>query len=130
MAVHTTLGYRHCVHISVPCALLAALGLASPASANDNTFWGRDDTLHFAASALIAGGTFAAGTTTWNSRLPTTGLALSVALAVGASKEVSDALGLGDASWKDFAWDVMGAVFGTSLALAADTAVRPVFVPR
>ncbi len=104
---------------------LVALACSRMTYASDDDWWGRDKALHFLASATIAGGTYAVGTLKWDSRLPSAGLALGVTLAAGATKEGWDALGHGDASWKDFAWDVVGAIAGVGLSFAIDTAVRP-----
>jgi putative lipoprotein len=106
-------------------ALLAVLGFTRVALAADDEWWARDKALHFLASATIAGGAYAAGTLAWNSRVPTVGFALGVSVGVGAAKECWDGLGHGDASWKDFAWDVVGALAGVGLSFVVDTAVRP-----
>jgi len=39
-------------------------------------------------------------------------------------------MGHGNASWKDFAWDIFGAIAGIGLSFAVDTAVRPAPVTR
>ncbi len=106
-------------------ALLTTLGFNGVARASDDEWWARDKALHFLASATIAGGTYAAGTLAWDSRVPTIGVALGVTLGVGAAKECWDGLGHGDASWKDFTWDVVGALAGIGLSFVVDTAVRP-----
>ncbi len=45
-----------------------------------------------------------------------------MALAVGAGKEIVDATGLfgADASWKDLAWDAIGAIAGLAIAWSVD----------
>jgi hypothetical protein len=45
-----------------------------------------------------------------------------VTLAVGAAKEAVDATGAfgGDPSWKDFAWDAIGAIAGLAFAWGVD----------
>ena len=111
-------------------AFLVAFGFNQAALAADDEWWGRDKSLHFLASATIAGGTYALGTLEWDSRLPVAGVALGVTMTAGATKEGWDALGHGDASWKDFAWDVVGAIAGIGLSFAIDTAVRPARVAR
>ena len=106
--------------------LLVATALGRPAlAADDDSWWGQDKTLHFLASATIASSTYAVGTAVWDSRLPTVCAALGVTLGAGALKEAWDAAAGGDASWKDFAWDVFGTISGIGLSLAIDTAVRP-----
>lgn len=47
------------------------------------------------------------------------------ALTLGAGKELYDATGPGNASLKDFTWDVAGAALGTALALLIDVIVSP-----
>ena len=103
----------------------ACFCLSRPAQANEDAWWARDKALHFLTSGSIAGATYAAGTLQWDSRVPTICLALGVAIAAGAGKEGWDAMGHGDASWKDFTWDVIGAIAGVGLSFAVDTAVRP-----
>jgi putative lipoprotein len=39
------------------------------------------------------------------------------AVVIGAGKELLDLTGLGDPSWKDFAWDLIGGAVGTVLSL-------------
>ena len=110
--------------------VLATLVSSRPAAAMEDAWWGCDKAAHFLASAGIAGGAYALGTVAWDSRMPTVGLSLGVAIGAGASKEALDAFGDGDASWKDFVWDVLGAIAGVGLSYAIDTAVRPTMVPR
>jgi putative lipoprotein len=52
-------------------------------------------------------------------------LGLGAAILVGAGKEGWDAMGHGDPSWKDFTWDVAGALVGVGLSLLVDAAARP-----
>ncbi len=49
-----------------------------------------------------------------------------VAIGVGAAKEGWDALGHGDPSWRDFAWDVIGTASGLVIAWGVDLLVRGV----
>ena len=112
-------------------SLLVTAGLAVPRSAQasdpDPDPWlGRDKALHFGASALIAGGTYGIVATQADARWPRLLVGGGVSLAVGAAKEGADALGLGDPSWKDFTWDVIGTVAGLAIAWAIDVAVRGV----
>jgi putative lipoprotein len=46
--------------------------------------------------------------------------AASTSLLIGAGKEGYDALGYGDPSWRDFAWDVAGTAVGVLVAYAVD----------
>ena len=48
----------------------------------------------------------------------------TLAIGAGALKEGLDAAGLGDPSWKDFAWDVIGAACGLGVAWVIDFAAQ------
>jgi putative lipoprotein len=99
-------------------ASILMLFLAGCATANhpDDHWFARDKAYHFAAaSAIGAGATWAAG---HEAAEPVIGV--GVAMAFGAGKELYDR----DVkktywSWKDFAWDFVGAVAGSALAAAA-----------
>ena len=130
MGLTQQLSYRHLARISVLATWLVCLGSSRSAAATEDPWWGPDKATHFLASATISSGAYALGTVARDSKLPTVGLALSVTIASGASKEAWDAMGHGNASWKDFAWDIFGAIAGIGLSFAVDTAVRPAPVTR
>ncbi|MFO0678170.1 MAG: hypothetical protein U0169_16665 [Polyangiaceae bacterium] len=95
---------------------------AVPARAADPDPWfGKDKALHATLSGAIAASTYgiasAAGVPARGHRLLLGG---GVALTLGAAKEVADLAGLGDPSWKDFAWDVIGTAVGLGLAWGVD----------
>jgi putative lipoprotein len=103
-------------------ALLLALLLSSGTTlAQQADDWlGPDKALHFAASAGIAGaGTLGAALI---SDAPAVKLAVGCTLAIlaGAGKELLDLAGLGNPSWRDFAWDVVGTFTGALTALLID----------
>lgn len=79
--------------------------------------------MHFAVSAAVAGGTYRLTSTWVDSRTARCFGGVAAALAVGTLKEAYDGLGHGDPSWRDFTWDVAGAVVGTTLAYAVDHVV-------
>lgn len=107
--------------------LLAGLSLTRGARATDPDPWlGKDKTLHFSASALIAGGTYAATAPFFKARYPPLLIGAAFTLAVGGIKEGIDATGAGDPSWKDFTWDVIGAASGLLVAWLVDFAIRGV----
>jgi putative lipoprotein len=104
-----------------------AVMLLSPALAHaeePDPFWGPDKALHFTASGAIAGGGYAVGTAMWAERWKAFALGGAAAIGAGALKEGLDAAGLGDPSWKDFAWDVIGAACGLGVAFAIDVGVH------
>lgn len=104
----------------------AALALhAGTARASDEDPWlGRDKALHFGASAVIAGGTYALSALWIDGRNGRAGVATGVALGAGVSKELYDLSGRGDPSFRDLAWDVIGTAFGVGLSVLIDLAVR------
>jgi putative lipoprotein len=101
--------------------LLAAGVAAAPAAAADPDLWfGHDKLLHFEAASSIAvvGYAGAAGATEdWRLRAAA---GFGLAVTAGAAKELWDLDGHGDASWRDFTWDVVGAVTGVAVARTVD----------
>ncbi len=104
---------------------IAALALtlwAEHALADD--WWGRDKALHFGVSVALAGGGYAASAPWLDPPWQRAVAGASLSLVLGAGKELHDATGAGDASFKDFTWDVAGTAVGVGLALAVDALVR------
>jgi putative lipoprotein len=93
--------------------------------ADDDAWLGPDKALHFGVSTAIASGSYAGSALlldpAWQRALAAAGLTLSV----GAGKELYDAGGHGDPSWRDFTWDVLGCAVGVGVALLIDLALRP-----
>jgi putative lipoprotein len=108
-------------------ALASSLILrAAPARAQDPDPWlGRDKLLHFGASAVIAGSAYGIGTTFIRPRWGSLVFGGGVSLAAGTTKELLDMAGLGSASWRDFAWDVLGTITGLGIAWGIDLLLRP-----
>jgi putative lipoprotein len=86
-------------------------------------WWGKDKALHFGVSVGLSAGGYGVSSLVLDERWQraTAGAAFSLTLGVG--KELWDLSGHGNASYKDFAWDVAGTLVGTGLALAIDLAV-------
>lgn len=97
------------------------------AQASDpDPFWGPDKALHFGISAALAGAGYGVTSAFTESRPARLAVGASVALAAGVGKELLDLAGLGHPSWKDFAWDVIGAATGLLVAFVIDWfIVRP-----
>lgn len=110
-----------------PLAVAASLALSTPALAappDPDPWFGRDKALHFGVSAGIAGagyGLSALGTDDIRIRIA---FGAGAGIVVGAVKELVDMTGVGDPSWKDFAWDVIGTAVGVGIAISIDLAVR------
>jgi len=106
---------------------MAASSTARAEAASDPDPWfGRDKALHFSVAALIASGTYTLSATQFEARYPCLLLGAGTTLAVGAAKEAYDGLGHGDPSWKDFTWDMIGAVVGLGVAWGLDLLIRGV----
>ena len=120
-----------------PTLALAVLAIASPvalqvrpAKAGDpDPFWGPDKALHFVAGGALAGAGYAVTTSFTEDRWKAFAVGGAVALGAGALKEGLDALGSGDPSWKDFAWDAIGAAVGLGVAFVVDASVRGSWPP-
>jgi putative lipoprotein len=113
-------------------AALAALCVAlisTSARADDDPFWGRDKALHFAVAGTISGTGYGVTTALSPDRWKAFAIGGALAVGAGALKEGLDAAGLGDPSWKDFAWDVIGAACGLGVAWAIDVGVHGGTVP-
>jgi putative lipoprotein len=105
--------------------LLAAVALSPDARAADPDPWfGRDKVLHFGASATLAGSGYAIGAPLLDCRGHALILGGSLALGLGITKELLDATGLGDPSWKDLTWDAIGTVSGLLFAWSIDLLVQ------
>lgn len=100
--------------------LLAASVAVSATEARADEWWGTDKALHFGVSAGLAGGSYAVIATQTESRSVRCLAAAATSLALGAAKEGYDAAGHGDASWRDFTWDVVGTAVGVTLAYVID----------
>jgi putative lipoprotein len=105
-----------------PCALAALLCLTGTAHAEDDWF-GSDKALHFGVSVVLSGGGYAAASLVLDKPWQRAATGATFSLGLGAAKELYDLSGHGDASWKDFTWDVVGTAVGTGIALLIDAAV-------
>jgi putative lipoprotein len=112
-------------------ALLIASSQPAVALAQSGDDWlGRDKALHFSFSAAIAAGGYGGAalvTPDRRWRLVTGG---GLAIAAGAGKEIADAYGFGDPSWKDFTWDLIGTATGLGVAWLCDRFIWPHFGAR
>jgi putative lipoprotein len=110
-------------------ALLAALcspALARAVGPDPDPWFGRDKALHFGASVTLAGSGYAIGAPLFDCRGYALILGASLAVGAGVTKELLDATGLGDPSWRDLAWDGIGTVAGLAFAWSIDLLVQGV----
>lgn len=109
---------------AVLVAVVAASADARAAPPDPDPWLGRDKVLHFGASATLAGSGYAIGAPLLECRGHALIMGASIALGLGITKEVLDATGLGDPSWKDLTWDAIGTVTGLALAWSIDLLVQ------
>ncbi|WP_129352507.1 YfiM family protein [Sorangium cellulosum] len=89
-------------------------------------WFGPDKALHFCASAALAGGGYALGALATEDVAGRLAAGAVLALGAGLAKEALDAAGAGTPSWRDLAWDALGASVGLGLSVWFDLAVMPV----
>lgn len=106
-------------------AIAVALLLTAPTARAEEAdpWWGRDKALHFGVSAGLAAGGYAGSSLALDRRWQRAAAGAGFALTLGAGKELYDLSGHGDASWRDFTWDVAGTAVGTAVALLVDVAI-------
>jgi putative lipoprotein len=102
------------------CVLLVSSAWAD----TPDPWFGKDKALHFTATAVIGAGGYALGAALFEPRYQAMLLGAGAGIVAGAGKELADLAGLGDPSWRDFVWDVVGTVVGVGLAWGIDLAVR------
>jgi len=86
---------------------------------------GPDKALHFGVSLGLASGGYAASALVLEPRWARACAGGGLALLAGGAKELYDLNGGGNASWKDFTWDVLGAATGVGLAYVVDRWLWP-----
>lgn len=107
-------------------SLIAFAALLSPAAAQAQDDWlGRDKALHFTFSAAIAGGGYALSVPLTDDRAWRVTIGAGLGLSAGVAKELYDAAGYGDPSYRDLVWDAVGVATGVGLAYLIDRLVQP-----
>jgi putative lipoprotein len=108
------------------CCAFACLGLGlGHASAYAQDPWlGADKGKHFGASAVAAGGGYAAAILVVDEPWQRAALGGGFGFGLGIAKELYDATGRGDPSWRDLTWDLIGCGVGVGIGLLLDYALR------
>ena len=111
--------------------LVLVLSAASARAQVDRDPWlGPDKALHCSISAGLAGLGYAGAALLTEDRRLRLAIGAGVALTAGAAKEFADLAGLGQPSWKDFTWDVIGTAAGLLVSWLFDRFVfTPLFPP-
>ena len=86
--------------------------------------------LHLELSFGLSALGYAAAAEHWEGRTERAWLAVSLGLGASIGKELVDAAGFGDPSWKDLAVDVVGVALGTLVAWLLDLSLRPTRSPQ
>ncbi len=118
-------------HFLATSLIAASLAASLPVRADPpaDPFFGADKAKHFSVSAAIAASTYGLSALVFERRQERVVLGATIALSAGYSKEVLDAVGFGDPSWKDFVWDIFGTGVGVGVAFALDAAFSPFMKP-
>jgi putative lipoprotein len=110
--------------------VVAMLSAATSARAQDADPWfGSDKALHFGFSAGITMVGYAGASLKTDHRPTRRAAAVLLGLTAGVTKEVWDAFGPGDASWRDLAWDVIGTATGVLVAAGLDWLYQRLWQP-
>jgi len=86
----------------------------------DDSWTGRDKFHHFWVSGVISGGAAAILKDQDVDDADQLPIAVGVALSFGVAKETYDIHARGGWSWKDLAWDIVGALTGFAVVEALD----------
>jgi putative lipoprotein len=115
------------LHSVIVSVLSASFLIARPVQAQQaDPWWARDKAAHLTVSLGASALTYGLVRSRSDNRLLAAGLGMGITVAAGAVKEVLDAAGLGTPSWRDFAWDAIGALVGTLFALGLDVGITAV----
>ena len=93
------------VVVVAPGAVVLVL-VSGVASADPDSWVSTDKAIHFGFSGALAIGGYGAATAFSESPTVRLEYGAAVALIAGVGKELWDASGHGDPSWRDFTWDV------------------------
>ena len=120
---------RHSARQRIPQQTVTALVvvavcvLCPPAQAQESWF-GWDKAAHLGAGVALSTAGYAVGTYAFDSRWAGVALGTGSALAAAGLKEGLDAAGLGQPSYRDFVWSVVGTGLGIGLSVTFDFALR------
>lgn len=106
-------------------AALVVAAIATPALAEDKDPWvSADKEKHFVASSGVTGAGYLTASFFTDDVVARAVFAAGLGVAVGGGKEVLDAAGLGDPSFKDLTWDLVGTATTVAIAVTFDLALR------
>jgi uncharacterized protein YfiM (DUF2279 family) len=85
-------------------------------AAQADPWFGTDKALHFGGAAVISGSGYAFAAAAFEDPVPRFLIGGGLGLIAASAKELADLAGLGQPSWKDWAWSAAGAGFGVLVA--------------
>lgn len=100
------------------------LGTGTARAADDDPWFGYDKALHFGVSVGLGAGGYGGSALFFDEYWLRALSGAAFSLSIGAAKEIYDATGAGDPSWKDLTWDLVGTSVGVGLAFLVDLAIR------
>jgi putative lipoprotein len=109
----------------LPLTLALALGATAARATEPDPWWGVDKGLHFGISIGLGAGGYAASSLLLDERWQRAATGAGFSITLGAGKELYDLSGHGDASWRDFTWDLAGTAVGVGVAWLLDLALAP-----
>lgn len=108
-----------------PHGVAAAQSTPAPVPSPDPDPWfGPDKALHFGAGFGLGVGGYALGAGLLDERWAGVGMGIGLAAVIGGIKEGIDATGVGQPSWRDFVWDLLGGALGVGVSMTFDAALR------
>ena len=109
---------------AIATAIVLSTALDAHAEAtNADPWFAHDKYLHGSVSAGLALTGYGAAALTTKDVRWRLGAGATLALSAGVAKEMVDLAGPGDASWRDFTWDVVGTATGLAIAYLLDAYV-------
>ena len=103
-------------------ALVLSLPTATLARAEEDRWFAHDKALHASAGAVLGAGGYVASAVVFDAPAKRFASGIAVGLGAGAAKEWWDRGHDGQPSWRDFAWDGVGAAAGTTVVWLIDRA--------
>ena len=87
-------------------------------------WWGHDKALHLSISTGMGAIGYGTLRLVGTNRTTSWVAGVGASVTVGAGKEIADMAGMGDPSWRDFTWDLIGSVVGATIAWSIDLAIN------
>lgn len=107
--------------------LFVGTGVSKGHAQEVDPWWGRDKAAHVTVSVGLSALTYGLVRSQTDRRELAAASGLGVSILAGAAKEALDLAGVGNPSWRDFAWDAIGAALGVLVSLGVDLGASALF---